>query len=194
VGQQRPGPLGVRAAGPHPRPQRAVRCADVHPYIVDGARWIRDNRSEFGPLHSGWSAEHLGEKDKPHYWDDFWGVAGLYEAARLADRLGTPQAAELWGAYHDLRHDLEASIRWVLDRQREAGRWETFIATGPADVNRLDSFDARHDLGPLRRRRRLPARLRLAGLRSLPRVAARARIPARRRPGANGRVPTVGRG
>jgi hypothetical protein len=109
------------------------------PYVVDGARWIRDNRSEFGLLHSGWSAEHLGDKDKPHYWDDFWGVAGLHEAARLADRLGAPEAAELWGAYHDLRHDLEASIRWVLDRQREAGRWETFIPTGPADVNRLDS-------------------------------------------------------
>ncbi|MFC5142925.1 hypothetical protein ACFPK1_32205 [Actinomycetospora rhizophila] len=109
------------------------------PYVVEGARWIRDNRSEFGLLHSGWSAEHLGEKDKPHYWDDFWGVAGLYEAARLADRLGASEAGELWGAYDDLRHDLEASIRWVLDRQREAGRWETFIPTGPADVNRRDS-------------------------------------------------------
>jgi hypothetical protein len=109
------------------------------PYVLDGSRWIRDNRSEFGLLHSGWSAEHLGDKDKPHYWDDFWGVAGLYEAARLADRLGAAEAGELWGAYDDLRDKTSASVRWVLDRQREAGRWETFIPTGPADVNRLDS-------------------------------------------------------
>jgi hypothetical protein len=109
------------------------------PYVVDGARWIRDNRSEFGLLHSGWSAEHLGDKDKPHYWDDFWGVAGLYEAARLAERLGALERDELWSAYHDLRQATAASIRWVLDRQRDAGRWETFIPTGPADVNRLDS-------------------------------------------------------
>jgi hypothetical protein len=29
------------------------------PYVVEGARWIRDNRSSNGLLHSGWSAEHL---------------------------------------------------------------------------------------------------------------------------------------
>ncbi|HWM56759.1 MAG TPA: hypothetical protein VNO83_02905 [Pseudonocardia sp.] len=109
------------------------------PYVIDGARWIRDNRSEFGLLHSGWSAEHLGDKDKPHYWDDFWGVAGLYEAARLAERLAVPERAEIWRAYDELRQATAASIRWVLQRQREAGRWETFIPTGPGDVNRLDS-------------------------------------------------------
>jgi hypothetical protein len=52
--------------------------ADPEPEIgLEGARWIRDNRGPFGLLHSGWSAEHIGDKDKPHYWDDFWGLAGL---------------------------------------------------------------------------------------------------------------------
>ena len=109
------------------------------PYVIEGARWIRDNRSPYGLLLSGWSAEHLGDKGKPHYWDDFWGVAGLYEAARLADRLGARESQEIWAAYDDLRAATANSIRWVLGQQQAMGQWETYIPTGPADVGRLDS-------------------------------------------------------
>jgi hypothetical protein len=109
------------------------------PYLIDGARWLRDNRSQFGLLHSGWSAEHIGDKDKPHYWDDFWGLAGLWEAARLAERTGAVEAAEIWGAYNDLNDATAKSIRWVLTEQHRRGMWETFIPTGPGDVGRLDS-------------------------------------------------------
>jgi hypothetical protein len=109
------------------------------PYVIEGARWIRDNRSPFGLLHSGWSAEHIGDKDKPHYWDDFWALAGLYEAARLAERIGAPETQELWNMFDDLKQATTDSIRWVLTEQRRAGHWETFIPTGPADVGRLDS-------------------------------------------------------
>jgi hypothetical protein len=109
------------------------------PYVLDGARWIRDNRSPFGLLPSGWSAEHIGDKDKPHYWDDFWGMAGLWEAARLAERIGAGEADEIWRAYDSLRDATANSIRWVLDQHRQRGLWETFIPTGPGDVGRLDS-------------------------------------------------------
>ncbi|MFC7303534.1 hypothetical protein ACFQVC_04795 [Streptomyces monticola] len=109
------------------------------PYVVDGARWLRDNRDGYGLLHSGWSAEHLGERDKPHYWDDLWGLAGLYEAARLAERLGAPEVPELWGAFDDLKAATAASIRWVLAEQARRGEWETYIPTGPGDVGRRDS-------------------------------------------------------
>lgn len=109
------------------------------PYVIEGARWIRDNRSPYGLLHSGWSAEHIGDKDKPHYWDDLWGLAGLYEAARLAERLQAPEIAELWQAFDDLKRATADSIRWVLGEQRARGAWETFVPTGPADVGRLDS-------------------------------------------------------
>ena len=119
-------------------PTTAFGARMFQPYVVDGARWIRDNRSQYGLLHSGWSAEHLGDKDKPHYGDNFWGIAGLYEASRLAERIDAPERAELWAAYEDLREAMAASIRWVLDRQRASGRWETFIPTGPGDVDRLD--------------------------------------------------------
>ena len=109
------------------------------PYIIDGARWLRDNRDSFGLLHSGWSAEHIGDKSKPHYWDDFWALAGLWEAAKLAERIGAAEAAEIWGTYHDLQQATVASIRWVLEEQKSRGLWETFIPTGPGDVGRLDS-------------------------------------------------------
>ncbi|MGH7516497.1 MAG: hypothetical protein ACREOC_03370 [Gemmatimonadales bacterium] len=112
-----------------------------NPYVLEGARWLRDNRSPFGLLHSGWSAEHLGDKDKPHYWDDIWAVAGLWEAAQLAQRIGAAQAQrdELWRIYDDIRTATADSMRWVLGEQRRLGFWETFIPTGPADAGRLDS-------------------------------------------------------
>lgn len=109
------------------------------PYVLEGARWIRDNRSAFGLLPSGWSAEHIGDKGQPHYWDDLWGLGGLYEAARLAERIGAAERAELWAAFDDLRAATAASIRWVLGEQRRRGVWETFVPTGPGDVGRLDS-------------------------------------------------------
>lgn len=109
------------------------------PYVVTGARWLRDNRTPYGLLYSGWSAEHLGDRDKPHYWDNFWAAAGLWEAAQLAQRLGAPQTQELWSIYDQVRQATADSICWVLGQQRQWGLWETFIPTGPADVGRLDS-------------------------------------------------------
>jgi hypothetical protein len=109
------------------------------PYVEQGARWIRDNRSPYGLLPSGWSAEHLGGADHPHFWDNFWAVAGLWEAGQLANRLGAPQARDIWDTYNQVRDATAASIRWVLGEQRRLGFWETFIPTGPADVGKLDS-------------------------------------------------------
>jgi hypothetical protein len=101
------------------------------PYVLQGARWIRDNRSPDGILHRGWSAEHLGDKDQPHYWDDLWGLAGLYDAARIAERIGANEVAELWGAFDSLKAATTASIRWVLGQQRNEGQWETYVPSGP---------------------------------------------------------------
>jgi hypothetical protein len=120
-------------------PDTAFGARVYAPYVTDGARWIRDNRSPFGLLPSGWSAEHLGDKDKPHYWDDLWGLAGLYEAARLAERLGQPEVGELWAAFDSLKDATAGSIRWVLGEQAAQGQWQTFVPTGPGDVGRLDS-------------------------------------------------------
>lgn len=110
------------------------------PYVLEGARWIRDNRTPHGLLYPGWSAEHLGRKDRPHYWDDFWALAGLWEAEKLANRLGAqPEADEIAATRRDLSTATADSIRWVLGEQKNRGHWETFIPTGPADVGRRDS-------------------------------------------------------
>ena len=109
------------------------------PYVLEGARWLRDNRSPFGLLHSGWSAEHIGDKHQPHYWDDLWGLAGLWEAAQLATRINAREVEELWNAYDSLRQATVDSIRWVLEQQGRQGHWETFVPTGPGDVGRQDS-------------------------------------------------------
>ncbi len=108
------------------------------PYILEGARWLRDNRSVYGLLNSGWSAEHIGDKGQPHYWDDLWGLAGLWEAAQLATRVNARETQELWDAYNALRQATADSIRWVVGQQHLT-RWETFVPTGPGDVGRLDS-------------------------------------------------------
>jgi len=120
-------------------PAAAFGARMFSPYVVEGARWLRDNRGPFGLLHSGWSAEHIGDKSSPHYWDDLWALAGLYEAARLGERLGAAETDELWAIYDEVRQATADSIHWVLGEQRGRGIWETFIPTGPADVGRLDS-------------------------------------------------------
>jgi hypothetical protein len=57
-------------------PAGAFAAKIYAPYVIDGARWIRDNRTQYGLLPSAWSAEHIGDKDKPHYWDDLWAALG----------------------------------------------------------------------------------------------------------------------
>jgi hypothetical protein len=120
-------------------PSNGFGSSLYYPYMLLGARWLRDNRSQYGLLHSGWSAEHIGDKHQPHYWDDLWGIAGLYEAAKLAERINAREVGEIWDIYHALRGATIDSMRWVLAEQARRGYWETFIPTGPGDVGRLDS-------------------------------------------------------
>jgi hypothetical protein len=112
-------------------PPAAFGAKVYWPYVLQGARWIRDNRAPDGIMLSGWSAEHLGDKNQPHYWDDLWSLAGLYEAARIAERIGAAEVAELWAAFDSLKAATAASIRWVLTQQRNEGQWETYVPSGP---------------------------------------------------------------
>jgi hypothetical protein len=114
-------------------------AAMFSPYVTEGARWLRDNRDQYGLLRAGWSAEHLGAQNQPHYWDDLWGVAGLYEASHMADRLNAVEADELHSVYDDLRIATRDSILYVVDQQRRQGRYETFVPTGPGNINELNS-------------------------------------------------------
>ncbi|MCB2173568.1 hypothetical protein KQH65_12590 [archaeon] len=74
--------------------------------VIKGAEWIRNKRdrksrssAHYGLLPAGFSAEHLGPNDF-YYWDDFWGLAGMRAAARLAGRFGSYR--------HQQRYEIEA--------------------------------------------------------------------------------------
>ena len=69
------------------------------PSLRAGADWIDRKRlpdvggqPHEGLLPAGFSAEHLGHNDY-YYWDNYWGVAGLKCAARLADSMSDQQLA-----------------------------------------------------------------------------------------------------
>jgi hypothetical protein len=69
--------------------------------VIRGAEWIRKKRVPSDPpaphaglLPAGFSAEHLGPNDY-YYWDDFWGLAGLTAAARLAGRFHSDKKRDL---------------------------------------------------------------------------------------------------
>src|SRR5262249_36356611 len=79
------------------------------PYVPGGALRVRDSRGPYGIMLSGGSAEDIGGANQPHYWDDLWSLAGLYESARLAERIGAAETGELWAAFDSLKADPAAS-------------------------------------------------------------------------------------
>ena len=59
------------------------------------------------------SISHEGYSDRPvhSYWDDFWALRGLKDAAALAGEMGEAAEAERWGALRDaFAADLYASL------------------------------------------------------------------------------------
>ncbi|MBI3912730.1 MAG: hypothetical protein HY327_00835 [Chloroflexi bacterium] len=88
--------------------------------------------ANFGLLPSGPSAEHLGPADY-FYWDDFWGLAGLRDAARAAEMLKeTRDAGQLRANYEAFRADVDASLDGVATRLNRA-------AMPASPYRRLDS-------------------------------------------------------
>lgn len=93
--------------------------------IARGAQWItRKRRSRrrrrspetVGLLPPGISAEHLGPHDH-YYWDSFWGVRGLRDAAELLEAAGHPDAARRVRVDADAAwSDVEASLALVAER------------------------------------------------------------------------------
>ena len=83
--------------------------------IFNGADWIIEKRRQTDPrkphgglLPAGFSAEHLGPNDY-YYWDDFWAVAGLYAAARLAGTFRRP------GKHYEYQRQADLFLHRILD-------------------------------------------------------------------------------
>jgi hypothetical protein len=89
--------------------------------VEKAARWIARKRTSrkggqvhAGLLPAGFSAEHLGNNDF-YYWDDYWSVAGLREAAWLCDRWQRGERARRFAREAD---DLLECIDESLPRRR----------------------------------------------------------------------------
>jgi hypothetical protein len=98
--------------------------AELLPAVRKGARWISRKRTETsrkppetrGLLPAGISAEHLGPFDY-YYWDDFWSLRGLLDAAWLLRLSGdAAAAAEAEASAAGLRGAIAASLELVAAR------------------------------------------------------------------------------
>ncbi len=117
-----------------PRCERAaewietLRASRKTPEFEAGSR-----RACFGLLPE--SVSHEGYLSQPvhSYWDDFWALRGLRDAAFLARELGDDEDAARWrAAADDLAEAIRASMRRVME--------ERGLATVPASVEWAD-FD-----------------------------------------------------
>ncbi|MCE5265238.1 MAG: hypothetical protein LLG97_17110 [Deltaproteobacteria bacterium] len=91
--------------------------------VLRGARWIVRKRTPKGEEHGGllppgFSAEHLGPNDF-YYWDDFWGLAGLKAAARIAAHARLPDQEQ---AFLREAADFERAIFDSIDQIPEQRR------------------------------------------------------------------------
>lgn len=94
--------------------------------VIRGAQWImkkrtpKDEGKHGGLLPAGFSAEHLGPNDY-YYWDDFWALAGLRSAARLAAvHHSAAKEHELLGAAAEFKKTIFDNIEPLLKRTRGA--------------------------------------------------------------------------
>jgi hypothetical protein len=98
------------------------------------------------------SISHEGYSDKPaySYWDDFWALIGLEDAAELAEVLGQHEAGELARARDEFRHDLMASLR------ESARQHRVDYLPGSADRGDFDATSTTIALSPGRAQAELP--------------------------------------
>ncbi|MFO7751180.1 MAG: hypothetical protein R6V54_13920, partial [Desulfobacteraceae bacterium] len=134
--------------------------------LFKGARWIekkrggrgRANRLE-GLLPPGFSAEHLGPNDY-YYWDNFWGLAGLKAAVRLAGHMNmAKEKRKMAACAEDFENRIFASIADIPGkmkngaipasphRRMDAGAVGSLVAdyplqiTGPGDSRIMGTMD-----------------------------------------------------
>lgn len=103
---------------------------DAWPGILASCRYIKSKRLiGSGVLPASVSAEDLGDGDQQHYWDDFWCVRGLRDAAFVAGKLGKKSDA----AWLDAEADSLLSAVVESARKVMAKRSIAYIPNGPQD-------------------------------------------------------------
>ena len=107
----------------------------------------------FGLLPESISHEGYSSHPVHSYWDDFWALRGLSDAAELARALGRDADARRFTTSRDeMRADVHASIRQVI-----ASRGIDFVP-GSAELADLDATSTTIALSPGEEQARLPPR------------------------------------
>jgi len=132
--------------GLHIRRGGAAGLAERYwPEVRKGVEWIlrqrrrtMDSRSPHrGLLPAGFSAEHFGPNDH-YFWDNFWSIAGMEEAVRMAALLGKASESDRIAAETaDYRTDLEAAIAWAVERGEGALPSSPYRRVDAASVGNL---------------------------------------------------------
>ena len=105
----------------------AKSLQDAWPTILSACRYIRAKRvSSDGILPASVSAEDLGKGDQQHYWDDFWCIRGLRDAAFAATKLGKSKDAA-W-----IKSEADSLLRATL--ASVAALKTPYIPNGPQDL------------------------------------------------------------
>jgi hypothetical protein len=94
------------------------------------ARTADNPSSSRGILPPSRSAEDLGSDKWHHYWDSYWGVAGLEEAAFIEAELGyADQSSWMMAEAQALRQAIRTSITAVM------GEYPRYIPGSPEDLD-----------------------------------------------------------
>ena len=111
--------------------------------VLEGVGWIgkhlRSHHSSNDELlPPGWSAEHLGPAGRRYFWDNFWALGGLQEAARLAERNKLQKEMDyIWSLHHRLKTEIARSIETTINFLRRNKFQDIFIPASPDQI-----FDA----------------------------------------------------
>ncbi len=129
------------------------------------ARTAGDPPATRGLLPASRSAEDLGPPTYHHYWDDFWGVAGLEEAAFIEEELGrNDEAAWMRAEAESLRRAIQASVESVMgpapayipgapeDKDSSAMARGSSVALYPVEVMRWEDSLAQRSFAEYYRR------------------------------------------
>ena len=140
---------------------------EVWPFLAKAAAYIDTLRGErrtafyrageklsfFGLLPESISHEGYSAKPVHSYWDDFWALRGLSDAAQIARLLGhETEARRFEASLEELRQDLHASIKRVI-----VAHGIDFVP-GSADLADLDAASTAIALSPGEEASRLPRR------------------------------------
>jgi len=162
------GELIVLAANLHRYTHDRAQLAAVWPNVQAAARYLEelrqsertpanqapDRRPRYGLLPPSISHEGYSARPAYSYWDDFWGLAGLRDAAWIAGELGEAAAAARLAAQRDeFERDLLASIA------ASAAAHRTAYIPGAADLGDFDATSTTIALSPGGEQRALPEAL-----------------------------------